>query len=200
MKNIKVILVIAILSLSLVIAVYVSKFGFGLWNEHSKWAELGSFFGGVLGPILAFTSLLYLAFQVEMQWKESQASRLQSEINNRESYISTNLRILIPKLSEVDPILKGPLADLVILICRDESYSINKRNVDELKLGLSARGEAMVIWVNIAGALSYLKAVDENRYLNQVTLVTVQLGHELCVALDRVVLMATDIKFEHHFN
>ncbi len=85
MKNIKVILVIAILSLSLVIAVYVSKFGFGLWNEHSKWAELGSFFGGVLGPILAFTSLLYLAFQVEMQWKESQASRLQSEINNREA-------------------------------------------------------------------------------------------------------------------
>ncbi|MGY3687139.1 hypothetical protein ACXAAV_10745 [Vibrio coralliilyticus] len=195
--NIRVILISAILCLLIVISTYAYQFGFGFWSEHTKWAELGSFFGGTLGPIFAFFSLLYLAFQVEMQWKESKAARIESEVNNRENYMSMNLQILIPKLNAIDPSINAPMAELILRMHRDEN--LEHENLELLKLGMSARAETLVVWINIAAALSYLKTVDENRYLNQLTLVTIQVGPELCSALDRVVRLATGINFEHHF-
>ncbi|PAJ71753.1 hypothetical protein CJF42_24990 [Pseudoalteromonas sp. NBT06-2] len=196
--NIRVILISAILCLFFVMSIYYYQFGIGFWSDHTKWAELGSFFGGILGPIFAFFTLLYLAFQVEMQWKESKAARIESEVNNRENYISTNLQILMPKLSAIDSSKNAPMAEIILRMHRDEN--LDKDNLQLIKLGLSARAETLVVWVNIAAALSYLKAVDENRYLNQLTIVTVQIGQELCSALDRVVRLATDINFEHHFQ
>ena len=196
--RIRIILTLAILSLFASISLYAYKFGFELSNEHSTWAEFGNFFGGVLGPIFAFCSLIYLAFQVEMQWKESKAARIASEINNRESYISTNLLILIPKLTAIDPSIQAPISELILQIHMGKN--LEDTNLELLKIGLSARAETLVVWVNIAAALSYLKVVDKNRYLNQLTLVTVQVGRELCTALDRVTKLATEINFDHHFN
>ena len=133
-----------------------------------------------------------------MQWKESKAARIASEINNRESYISTNLLILIPKLTAIDPSIQAPISELILQIHMGKN--LEDTNLELLKIGLSARAETLVVWVNIAAALSYLKVVDENRYLNQLTLVTVQVGRELCTALDRVTKLATEINFDHHFN
>lgn len=132
-----------------------------------------------------------------MQWKESKAARIESEVNNRENYMSMNLQILIPKLNAIDPSINAPMAELILRMHRDEN--LEHENLELLKLGMSARAETLVVWINIAAALSYLKTVDENRYLNQLTLVTIQVGPELCSALDRVVRLATGINFEHHF-
>jgi hypothetical protein len=42
-------------------ALYINTFGFGLWKNHTKWAEMGNFFGGILGP---FFSLIGLSSRV----------------------------------------------------------------------------------------------------------------------------------------
>lgn len=39
---------------------YFDKFGIGYWSSNSDWGSFGSFFGGVLGPILSFISIIIL--------------------------------------------------------------------------------------------------------------------------------------------
>ena len=195
--SIRLIIIAALVAISVTVFFYVQTFGVDLSHEHSRWGEFGSFIGGVLGALFAFFTLLYLAFQVEMQWKESQASRLDSEMNTRENHIRLCLSLIIVKLKEIDPKLEFPLSELIVRISK---RGVDEDRIDMLKLGLSARGETLAIWVNIASALSYLKALDNNRYLNQLTLVAVQLGYELCSSLDEVVFIATGINFEKHFR
>lgn len=49
------------------IALYIKKFGFGLWENHDDWARMGDFFGGVLGTILTTISIVFLAIQIREQ-------------------------------------------------------------------------------------------------------------------------------------
>lgn len=186
------------MSLLTVMGVYSYSFGIGLWEEHQKWAEMGSFFGGVLGPILAFCSLLYLAYQVEMQRKQHEITTLNLEKNNKEAYLALCLNQLVGNLEKVDETLQQPLGELLVTMTKD------KRLLEELKdlikLGLSSRAETMALWVNISAALSYLQKVDEHRYLDQKTLVAVRVGIQLCQSLDTAVHIATDIDFQKHFK
>lgn len=198
--KLRVIISVAIVSLILILGVYIHTFGIRLSSDHARWAEFGSFFGGVVGASFAFFSLLYLAIQVKMQWKENRESRLDASLMSREQSISSFLMILIPKLKEVDPLIGAPLSDLIIRIHKDHENRINQDFVKLLDIGLSARSETLAIWVNISAALTYLKALDQQRYLNQVTLVAVQLGWGLCSALDDVVVLVTKIEFEQHFS
>jgi hypothetical protein len=181
----------------MIILFYLNNFGFHLSSNHTRWSEFGSFFGGVVGPLLAFFSLLYLAIQIEMQWKENKEARLALEIKYREEYISLNLSQIKSRLKEPDEKLGFPMGELILRIHNDKKY---REEVSELiKVGLSARAETLVIWVNIVAALSYLKSTNKNIYLNHLTQVNVQLGSDLCVALDEVVHFATGINFERHF-
>ncbi|WP_373960537.1 hypothetical protein [Vibrio gigantis] len=196
--SIKFVFTIAVITILSTISIYVYQFGLGLWSEHSKWAEFGSFMGGVLGPILAFFSLLYLAIQLEMQWKENKEARIQAELKHREDYIALNMSLFTSKLIQQDLQLNAPFSEIILKIHRDNVY---KKQVSELiKVGLSARAETLVMWVNIASALSFLKSVDEDRYTQQLTMVSVQVGYELCKGLDEVIHLATGIDFEHHFG
>ena len=34
------------------IVLYAYKFGIGLWDSNADWAAMGSYFGGVLGPLI----------------------------------------------------------------------------------------------------------------------------------------------------
>lgn len=86
--KIKTISILATIPIALILALYTYRFGFFFWFEHSKWAEFGSFFGGVIGPVLAFFSLLYLAFQIELQWKENKSARIDAGIKNNWKTVS----------------------------------------------------------------------------------------------------------------
>lgn len=68
---------LAILSFGLmaitILLLYINKFSGGLSESHTVWAEFGSFFGGVLSPIvsvLAFVGLLYSMDQTKFQFKQ----------------------------------------------------------------------------------------------------------------------------------
>jgi hypothetical protein len=60
-KTLSVILIIlTLILLSIPIYFYYLNFGLGFWKTSTQWAELGSFFGGVLGPLLSFISIIIL--------------------------------------------------------------------------------------------------------------------------------------------
>ncbi|MCC4791186.1 putative phage abortive infection protein [Vibrio splendidus] len=64
---------ILIFTAILPIGLYLFKFNDGLSNLHSEWGEFGSFFGGVVSPIisiLAFIGLLYSMDETKKQFSE----------------------------------------------------------------------------------------------------------------------------------
>lgn len=49
------------------IAVYVSKFGITISQDHQRWGEMGSAMSGIYSPLLAFLALLVVYRQVKSQ-------------------------------------------------------------------------------------------------------------------------------------
>lgn len=83
---------------------------------------------------------------------------------------------------------------------RDKDKMYSEETSGLLRVGLSARSETLVLWANTASALSNLKKVNESRYAQQLIMVSVQIGYELCAGLDEVVKLATGLNFEWHFG
>ena len=189
------VIVCAGLFIVIVFAVYTWHFPGGLSADHTRWAEFGSYFGGVLGPILVFFSFLFLARQIELQRSEIKISAQEAELRYREDYISRNLRLLKIQLDE--PVNEEPFRTLILSIFRQPEVEVD----DNLfKLGMSAKAEALITWVNISIALTRIKHVSRERYNEQLVLVIVTVGNDLSVALDSVVTAATDISMEQHFK
>ncbi|HIF9447762.1 TPA: hypothetical protein ACX6SQ_000339 [Photobacterium damselae] len=88
-----ILVIIAILILPIVL--YVYKFGIGLWDSNADWAAMGSYFGGILGPLITGTSLLFLAFQIREQVIQSKVEYVDRKCSHCEASIRENL----PKLS-----------------------------------------------------------------------------------------------------
>ncbi|WP_018984108.1 hypothetical protein [Salinimonas chungwhensis] len=65
--------------------VYLLNFyGFKLSDSPADWGAFGSYFGGVVGPILAFLSLLLVIATLRVQHTSLQAARVQMEANKEE--------------------------------------------------------------------------------------------------------------------
>lgn len=96
------------------ISLYIFKFGIGLWNDTSKWAELGSFFGGVLGPMLSFFSVIlllatvYLTDQSLNKSKESLEQQvLSSTKQDFDSIFFNQLKMLLSHIRSAHFELEG---------------------------------------------------------------------------------------------
>ena len=70
--------------LFILIVLYISKFGFGLWSKHEDWARLGDFFGGVLNPIIALVSLVLLLSTLKQNEKALSQNKEALEYNGEE--------------------------------------------------------------------------------------------------------------------
>ncbi|ENP7579027.1 hypothetical protein NB595_02325 [Vibrio alginolyticus] len=189
------IVVTAAVFILIVFVVYRVNFSGDFSPSHIRWAEFGSFFGGVLGPILVFFSLLFLSRQLELQRLEIKRSSEESELRYREDYISRNLNLLQIQLGE--PVNEKTFSHLILSIYR--SSDVRKYN-EVFKKGMSSRAEALITWVNISIALSRVKFVNHERYNELLVLIIVTIGNELCSALDEVVTSATDISINQHFK
>ncbi|MFT6834266.1 MAG: hypothetical protein ACJA0H_000294 [Francisellaceae bacterium] len=75
-----------------IFVLYTSQFTGGLSESHTVWGEFGSFFGGILSPIvsvLAFVGLLYSMEQTKSQFKQqSEESSFYSLLNFYQAKVS----------------------------------------------------------------------------------------------------------------
>ncbi len=76
----KILLAVCFLALTMPILFYIYRFGFGIWDEHSDWALMGSALGGLYTPILALLTLAVLVKQLQIQsqsrnYEQREASR-----------------------------------------------------------------------------------------------------------------------------
>lgn len=82
-KHVEIMFVVVIFVLILLPVIsYIYVFGLGFWNTSTEWAELGGFFGGVLGPILSFISILilWLSFKQSANDSLSQVNALENQV------------------------------------------------------------------------------------------------------------------------
>lgn len=106
---------IIIVILIMPIVLYVYKFGIGLWDSNADWAAMGSYFGGVLGPLITGVSLLFLAFQLREQVIQSKVEYVDRKCSHSESSIRENL----PRLSKYLSQDFGSVLRITKLACKD---------------------------------------------------------------------------------
>lgn len=82
-------LALAAILIAAPIGLYIDKFGLGYWDEHEKWGELGSYFGGVVTPILTGITLIFLLLQLKYLAKGLESERqhrIQTDTNSEVDY------------------------------------------------------------------------------------------------------------------
>ncbi|EOG7766892.1 hypothetical protein ACLIOJ_004884, partial [Vibrio parahaemolyticus] len=79
-------------------------FGFGLWSSHSRWGELGSFFGGVFGPIFSFISIVILSLTLVLTKKSVANSEIaiQAQLEQSRLMLSEQRNFFVIQQFETD--------------------------------------------------------------------------------------------------
>lgn len=72
----------------IVIIAFITYFGFGFAKTISDWGATGDFFGGILNPILSFSTVLLLIVSLRMQLKELSLTREEMALNREEMILT----------------------------------------------------------------------------------------------------------------
>ena len=95
---------------------YLNQFGFGLWEKHEDWAFLGAFFGGVLGPLFTFITVLLLIMTLR---ETKKANKTQLEIANKQYFDS----ILFNSITAIKQSIEHTnRMQLTLLQCEEVSF------------------------------------------------------------------------------
>lgn len=81
-----------------------------LSDNHARWSEFGSFLGGVLSPVLAFTSFLVLLATIHEQRKVAETQKQQADDLNYFNHASASLQRAYKTLTRGGT-KSGPVAD-----------------------------------------------------------------------------------------
>lgn len=182
---------------AVVLLVYWTTFGFHLSDDHSRWAEFGSFFGGFLGVMFAGGSLFYLALQIKNQTEESKRGRVEADLNRAEESIRMYVYLIAQELEQEDEKEEMTLKRAIMNIHTQE-HAVRRRTYS-FKILFSGRYEIVMMWVALATALTNIGKMNEERYVKQLNLISVQIGRNMCVALDDVIHFTTEFDFPRHF-
>lgn len=171
---------------------YVCQFGaFGLSNNHSKWAEVGSFFSGIYSPFIAFFALVVLICQVISQnqinkhyydqaFIEQSREDLHFYINKLELYLNTK----VAKDQSIQDVLNNNFCYLSDEELRSANYK-NLCNVFVKKYRL-----AHDLWLAIYPLLIGLDTNKEFPYNGNFNSSLLKLSSTLslnsCIALDSI--------------
>ena len=190
----KLIIGLATILFSLPLIMYLYKFGFGLWFEHSEWAEMGAFFSGVYSPIIALLALLILISQTVAQ----------GSINKHQydqSYIQENRKDLDFYIEKLEAYLNTSAANgekVSSLLIRHFSHlTIEQLDSSEAKelsnVFCTDCRLAFEIWVSIYPILKGFSANKEYPYDYQFSSsklkVSTIISFQACIALDKLYLI-----------
>ena len=104
---------------------YINTFGFGLWDEHAKWAELGNFFGGVLGPIITVISVGFLFLQLKANNAQQQHTIDTLKLQKIEADIAFFLPIVKTELALEIPTMNNKILSNSLSHHAAEFYSVH---------------------------------------------------------------------------
>lgn len=162
-------LVIGVTFIATPIGLYIDKFGFGYWGEHQKWAEFGSYIGGVVTPILTLITIVFLLLQLKYlaEGLESERKhRLQTETNAEIDYFTNLIAVRV--------------ADVKTTQSKSFSFEYTTQELDEFQL------ELIQLWNCIYIALMPFldKRAFENQHDKAIIKIKAVVGHRDAHYLD----------------
>ena len=112
---------------------YAYKFGFGVWDDHSTWAEMGGAIGGIYTPILALLTLIVLVYQSQLQRLSSELQRQSSD----RAYVQDNKSDFDFLVTQFEKQLEVPINDSLtvrdILYDATDNYSVQDLLDDDIQ-------------------------------------------------------------------
>lgn len=148
-------MLITALMIAVSICLYINQFGVGVWENHEDWARMGSFFGGIFGPILASLSLLFLAYEYHLGKKHKLVAVFENDV-----------MAFLPKLSArlLDTSFKSDMEEIII------SYKrlIYKNKEREAKILISTYIAENIrfhtLWFQIDASMRHIRKSSKFRH------------------------------------
>ncbi|ATC81461.1 hypothetical protein [Pseudoalteromonas agarivorans] len=212
----KILSIIFVLALLVPIFLYTNQFGLGLWDDHAKWAEMGSFFGGILGPIVTVISIGFIYIQLKVHQKQQQYTLDTLKLQKIESDILFFSAVVKSELSrEISTMdnktLNSILSNHAAEFCSVHTHYQGSEDPDLIVKEFGLRSFDFLIcyeslfasWRAINAQLHSLKALDEalsmENYKSQLARVFTTLDSYICSHLDTI-SMTLDNGFNPHFR
>ncbi|WP_372763232.1 hypothetical protein [Pseudoalteromonas sp.] len=198
------------------VALYINQFGFGTWVEHTKWAEMGSFFGGILGPIITVISVTFLYKQLKEHQKQQQYAldslklqKIESDIAFFSSIVKKELDRIIPTMD--NRVLSDVLSHHAAEVCAVHTQYQGEEDPDLIIKEFGRRSFDFLIcyeslfasWNAINAQLHALHkldlALEIESYKSQRARVFASLDSIMCTHLDTI-SMTLDLNYQPHFR
>lgn len=213
MKIVSALLIVLIL---MPIFLYIYQFGFGFWADHAKWAEMGSFFGGILGPAITVISVGFLYVQLKAHQKQQQYTldalklqKIESDIVFFIATVKTELAREIPTMN--NKVLNEILGHHAAEFCSVHTNYQGEENPDFIIDGYRRRSFDFLIcyeglfssWIALNAHLHKLNDLDitlkMDSYKSQKARIFTSLDSYICSHLDTI-SMLLDTKYVPHFR
>ena len=188
---------------------YVSNFGPALSASHQRWSEFGSFYGGVVGPLLTLTTVVFLYSQLRLQQSNQNEIFLTQEIQRLKIDIDFYSNFVTSELSKMMPGMEdGRTLNTYIAVTAAEFnhcfihgpnpkkiLSQSRQQVSTLVL---CHGSIFTSWIRINEDLRTIKLLDhsnkskQDNYSNQRIKTMLTVGEIECSHMDTLLLMYDD--------
>ena len=179
------------------LVLYLYKFGFGLWDKHEQWAEMGSFFSGIYSPIIAFIALLILLGQAIAQGSLNQHQYDQTYIQENRKDLDFYIDKMENQLSKMTE-SREIVSDVLIrnIFCLNQEQLRSKEGKALTAAFYLKYRSTFSIWVSIYPILDGLASNDnypyELNFLSSKQKISTILSWEVCVALDKLYFSRAD--------
>jgi len=188
---------------------YVLNFGPALSASHQRWSEFGSFYGGVVGPLLTLTTVVFLYSQLRLQQSNQNEISLTQEIQKLKIDIDFYSNFVKSELSKVMPAMEdGRTLNTYISVTAAEFNHCFIYGSDPKKILSHSRQQASTLalchgniftsWIRINEDLSTIKLLNhsnkskKNDYSNQRIKTMLTVGEIECSHMDTLLLMYDD--------
>lgn len=196
MRFSNVVIALAVAMAAICFGVYVFTFGWSLSDSHSRWAQAGDFFGGALGTIFMFATVVLMARELAYQRKDSAEARKMVQLDKIEVDVKAQIELLKVLILESNSQSSEAMANLIL---RYHSEGGAEAVRSKLSPGTTPMAKVVAIWVGMSGGLEGLNKLDENRCVHYKYMLAVIFSNRLCTVLDEVARLETRSAVVRHF-
>jgi hypothetical protein len=176
------------------IILYINQFGLGVWNNHEDWARMGSYFGGVVGPIITTISLLFLGWQIGIQTKQ----RKEESTLHVCAECETDINNYLPKIIEF--VSSEEKLEVMKAILAKNKYLVEHGRQDEaikmVKDYISSELAIYSIWFHIDSCLRTLQKGKMYKFRRMRTRIFSEIDIEFITYLEGIRMALNKNKIE----